>query len=107
MEIIFRTGEKAKLFKNANGYWHCPVCGSPELESAAYLEGGSGSFQMCSCGFEFGFDDEPSASVTEIKTVLGNWEHWREKKLQYMQKDSLEFKTIKENLHEIGVEVNT
>ncbi|WP_444946647.1 hypothetical protein ACJJIP_08455 [Microbulbifer sp. VTAC004] len=106
-DVTFRNGEKATMFKHANGYWHCPVCGSPELGSPAYLEDGSGSFQICSCGFEFGFDDEPSASGAKIDSVIGNWEVKRHRKLQYLSSKSDQYKELLTNLRCIGIELNT
>ncbi len=88
MEVTFLNGEKAVMVKSENGFWHCPVCGSPELEQPAYENDGSASFQMCSCGFEFGFDDDPAASGTSIKSIIGNWEAWRAKTLRSLQAGS-------------------
>ncbi|WP_444905450.1 hypothetical protein [Microbulbifer sp. SSSA008] len=72
-----------------------------------YLEDGSGSFQICSCGFEFGFDDEPSASGTKIDSVIGNWEVKRHRKLQYLSSKSDQYKELLTNLRCIGIELST
>jgi hypothetical protein len=37
---------------------------------------------MGSCGFEFGFDDEPGASKDAVGGVVNNWERWRSKIIQ-------------------------
>ena len=75
--ITTRSGETLTLYQHADGRWLCPVCGSPELGQAPYLENGAASFEMCSCGFEFGFDDDPGASATALSSVVENLERWR------------------------------
>src|SRR5689334_3197746 len=76
-------GEEISLYQDADGNWCCPVCGSAELQEQPYYAEGGASFDMCSvCGFEFGFDDEPLASGTEISGIQNNWIHRREKLLK-------------------------
>jgi hypothetical protein len=50
----------------------------PELAQAPYSNSGAASFEMCSCGFEFGFDDDPGASNSASPTVAENLQRWRE-----------------------------
>ncbi len=50
---------------------------SPELDRPPYFDDGAASFDMCSCGFEFGFDDDPGASAKALPTVVANIERWR------------------------------
>jgi len=107
MKTILTSGESVEFIRCENGYWRCPVCGSPEHESVPYLEDGSGSFQICSCGFEFGFDDTPSACGTTIKSVVGNWEYWRKEKMKYRLLTSKKSEEMKSNLKSIGVEIDT
>jgi hypothetical protein len=64
------------------------VCGSVELAAAPFGSAGRGSFDICSCKFEFGFDDDPGASADAVETVKGNWERWRAKWLSTLGKDA-------------------
>jgi hypothetical protein len=75
--VTTRDGEILKLYKANDSTWCCPVCGSPELSSPPQTDEG-GSYEMCSCGFEFGFDDEPAASAQAVDGVRNNWIRWRE-----------------------------
>src|SRR5689334_3375418 len=75
--IATRTGEMLTLHQAADGNWCCPVCGSPELSQVPYFGEGGASFEMCSCGFEFGFDDDPGARAGALPTVIENLERWR------------------------------
>ena len=95
-------GEHLVIFQNEDGKYLCPVCGSPELDQPPYEENGSASFQMCSCGFEFGFDDSHLASKEAVEGVVANWDRWRLKviKEQVQSKSGLE--TLEANLRQIG-----
>lgn len=83
----------------------CPVCGSAELNSPAYSEEALPSFQMCSCGFEFGFDDNPAASAQAVEGIVQNWERWR---LKVIKKSSYLKSTLikcENNLENIGIKL--
>jgi hypothetical protein len=75
--LTLRDGTVAKLFQAESGLWACPICGSVELSTAPYFGDGVSSFEMCSCGFEFGFDDDPGASAEASDDVQENWRRWR------------------------------
>lgn len=75
--VTLRDGSSAEMFVDQSGHWACPVCGSVELTCSPYFETGSASFEMCSCGFEFGFDDDPGASAQALPSVKENWEQHR------------------------------
>lgn len=77
---VTEYGEHFILFENDDGVNICPVCGSAELASSAYDCGGLPSFQMCSCEFEYGYDDTPLASSRAVEGgIQKNWELWRKK----------------------------
>jgi len=52
---VSQYGEHFIIRENDEGVYLCPVCGSAEFDEPPYDENGSPSFQMCSCGFEYGF----------------------------------------------------
>jgi hypothetical protein len=104
-ESAVRTkhGEAFTIYQADKGLWCCPVCGSPELEEPPYLEDGAPSFDICSCGFEFGYDDSPLATSAAVKGVVKNWERWRKKMTDSYPKGSGEYAELKKNLENIGV----
>lgn len=70
------NGEKIVLTISADGYCYCPVCGakSEDNDWRPYDKEGYPSYDICSCGFEFGFDDgggEPPHDKS--------WERYRQK----------------------------
>lgn len=73
--ITTPSGKTITLIISAEGYCHCPVCGELAKNKGwrPYDELGHPSYDICSCGFEFGFDDagEPP--------YHGSWENYREK----------------------------
>jgi hypothetical protein len=103
--VTLRDGTIAKLFKSATGLWACPICGSAELKTAPYYDDGGASFEMCSCGFEFGFDDDPGASADAVESVQGNWEHWRKRFLSKLSRNPLALAEVVKRLREINVHV--
>ena len=59
-EIIHASnGGKIVLTISDDGYCYCPVCGekSKDKDWRPYDSGGNPSYDICSCGFEYGFDD--------------------------------------------------
>ena len=101
--ITTRTGESLTLYQADDGRWCCPACGSAELDQPAYLEDGGASFQMCSCGFEFGFDDDPGASVQALPTVTENLERWRLGLIEKHRNSAAQFAGLRAQLEAIGV----
>jgi hypothetical protein len=77
MDCVTKEGELLILLQNEKGIFLCPVCGSPELNEPPYNTNGEPSFNMCSCGFEFGFDDSPLASSDAVAGVVNNWDRYR------------------------------
>lgn len=53
------NGEKIVLTISPDGYCYCPVCGekSKDKEWRPYDIKGHPTYDICSCGFEYGFDD--------------------------------------------------
>lgn len=72
------NGEKVELKISSDGFCYCPVCGekSNDLEWRPYLENGYGTFDICNCGFEYGFDDGGEPPYDK------SWENYRDKWLQ-------------------------
>lgn len=101
--ITLRTGERLTLYQAENGRWRCPVCGSPELIQPPYSEDGDGSFAMCSCGFEFGFDDDPSACAQALPTVAANLERWRSGVIERTRRSESRYLQLRAQLASIGV----
>ena len=101
--ITTRTGESLRLHQAEDGRWYCPVCGSPELSQAPYFEDGAASFEMCSCGFEFGFDDDPGASAQALPTVVENWKRWRSKLVERTRGSESKSAELRARLACIGI----
>ncbi|NRB81897.1 MAG: hypothetical protein HRU38_25115 [Saccharospirillaceae bacterium] len=103
-QCVTNLGEYFILFEYKDGSHICPVCGSPELNSPAYDIDGNPSFQMCSCGFEYGFDDTPSASSRAIDGgIEKNWELWRNKVIKRSSYLSSTLNKCENNLKNIGI----
>ena len=100
------NGEKVELKISSDGFFYCPVCGekSKDAEWRPYLENGYGTFDICNCGFEFGYDDggeppyEKSWERYRTKWLDGKIESEVFKKLTLTQK--------KEQLLNIGIDIN-
>ena len=58
---------------------------------------------MCSCGFEFGFDDDPGASASAADAVQDNWAHWRKRFLSKFRQLSRVLAKVVTRLSSIGV----
>ncbi|MGH1429092.1 MAG: hypothetical protein ACRBEE_14220 [Arenicella sp.] len=100
---VSRLGEHFVLYENNEGVHICPACGSAELNSPAYDSNGEPSFQMCSCGFEFGFDDEPSASPQAIESIVKSWERWRAKVIKRSSYLESTLTKCENNLKNLGI----
>jgi len=103
--VILRDGNEATLYRSESGDWACPICGSVELTEQPYYNDGSASFAMCSCGFEFGYDDDPGASAEADRSVTANWVKWRARFLRKIQPHPQAFAQVAERLRAIGVAV--
>ena len=95
-------GENFVIFQNSDGVYLCPVCGSPEFDEPPYDEHGQASFQMCSCGFEFGFDDSALASKEALEGIVSNWDRWRLKVIERNKHSKDSLMKLEANLKEIG-----
>ncbi|MGL1958896.1 MAG: hypothetical protein OCD00_16460 [Colwellia sp.] len=67
------------LYQVSDNEYLCPVCGSDALSEFPYSEIGEGSFEICECGFQFGYDDSPLASKEATEGIKANWKRWRQK----------------------------
>lgn len=104
--VVLRDGTKAEIYEGAVGRWACPVCGSVELGQAPYFDNGAASFEMCSCGFEFGFDDDPGASKDAVDEVQKNWSRWRVRFISRFQSHPAALKEVVSRLRSIGIRVS-
>ncbi|MBN8747791.1 MAG: hypothetical protein J0I65_09815, partial [Variovorax sp.] len=95
----------ASLYQAESGVWAYPVCGSVELKQAPYFDDGASSFEMCSCGFEFGFDDDPGASATAVTAVQENWARWRTRLLSHFRLRPGGLAEVVGRLRAIGIHV--
>lgn len=102
--VTTREGEHLTLHKESNHLWYCPVCGSLELRCPPRTDEGA-SFEMCSCGFEFGFDDDPSASAQAVEGINENWSRWRGMLLRKHTHQPEKLNQLKSQLAKIGCEV--
>ena len=91
------------IFKDDSGSYCCPVCGEPGLQAPPYYDDGSASFEMCSCGFEFGFDDSHLASAEAVKGIKENWKRWRIKVIEEAATSSDKLKKLEANLRNINI----
>ncbi len=96
-------GEDFILFQNDEGLYCCPICGSPEFTEAPYDENGSASFQMCSCNFEFGYDDSQKASKEAVEGIEANWERWRLKVIEKCSHSKQELEDLEKKLKNLGI----
>lgn len=103
--VVLRDGSTATLYRAESGQWACPICGSVELSQAPYDSDGSASFEMCSCGFEFGFDDDPGASAQADPSVAANWLTWRSRFLSKFRNHPEALAKVVARLRGIGVSV--
>jgi hypothetical protein len=62
---------------------------------------------MCSCGFEFGFDDDPAASVEANPSVQANWSRWRLRFLSRFRTHPVALAEVVARLEAIGVKVES
>ncbi|KAA1240785.1 hypothetical protein [Aquimarina sp. RZ0] len=69
------NGEKVELNISSDGYCFCPVCGikSEDKKWRPYDENGHPSYDICSCGFEYGFDEGGEPPYEK------SWSNYREK----------------------------
>ncbi len=96
------TGEYFIIHQNNEGIYFCPVCGSSEFKEPPYDQDGLASFQMCSCGFEFGYDDSNLASKEAVESIVPNWDRWRLKVIEKNKFSKSKLQKLEYNLKNIG-----
>jgi hypothetical protein len=69
------NGQELTLIISADGYCFCPVCGEKAKAKGwrPYDNDGRPSYDICSCGFEYGFDDGGEPPYNK------SWETYRER----------------------------
>lgn len=99
---VTQLGEHFIILQDDKSRYLCPVCGSAEFSDSPYDQDGTASFQMCSCGFEFGFDDSTLASKEALEGVVPNWDRWRLKVIDKNKNSKPRFQMLEQNLKAIG-----
>jgi predicted RNA-binding Zn-ribbon protein involved in translation (DUF1610 family) len=96
------SGEIFVLHQAQSGLYLCPVCGREEFSRPPYSEDGSPSFEMCTCGFEFGFDDSPLASAEAVEGIEANWKRFRRPLIDSAATNSTALAKLEQSLRRIG-----
>jgi hypothetical protein len=96
------SGEVFTLHQAESGLYLCPVCGRESFVEPPYSGDGWPSFEICDCGFEFGFDDSPCASREAIEGIEANWTRWRRRLIDCATKSPAEFAELEQRLSRIG-----
>jgi len=99
---VTQLGEHFLILQDDEGTYLCPVCGSAEFNEPPYDKNGSASFQMCSCGFEFGFDDSCLASKEALEGIVPNWDRWRLRVIEKNKSTKSSFQKLEQDLKNIG-----
>lgn len=102
---VNQDGEAFVLFQDEEGLFLCPVCGSAEFDEAPYDENGLASFQMCSCGFEFGYDDTKLAAKDALEGMVLNWDRWRLKVINEKKHNASDLIALEASLKNIGYQL--
>ncbi|MDH5232760.1 MAG: hypothetical protein OEZ58_03330 [Gammaproteobacteria bacterium] len=105
IHCVTQEGEAFTILKTEDGMYCCPVCGSPEFKEAPYNEDGTASFEICSCGFEFGYDDSPLASGEAVEGIENNWDRWRLKVIEKNSHTKSDLENLENNLKNLGIEL--
>ena len=68
-------GDTLILYLSDDGYCYCPVCGVKSMDKdwRPYDDEGNPSYDICFCGFEYGFDDGGDPPYYK------SWESYRKK----------------------------
>ena len=57
---------------------------------------------MCSCGFEFGYDDSQLATRDAVVGIAANWKRYRAHVIAKAAESPNELRKLEENLRNIG-----
>lgn len=101
-EARLPTGENVKFYKRGN-FWCCPICGNPGLDEPPYSVEGYPTYEICICGFEFGYDDDPMACEGALPKTTDNWIRHR-KKFVFSINDDKQHQKVINNMKIIGIE---
>ena len=102
-EIIHtHSGEEIYLTISPEGYCFCPVCGVmiEDADWRPYYQNGLPSYDICSCGFQFGYDD---GSAPSKKSWAGYRERWLQGKVKNEKPPILSLSQKKQQLKNIGL----
>ena len=98
----FPSGEIIALRQDKDGAFLCPVCGRNDFYEPPYSDSGSPSFEICECGFQFGFDDSSLAANDAVEGIEKNWVRWRRRLIDSAKRDPEELKDLERRLYRIG-----
>lgn len=106
LKLRYRQTE-ISIYESDTNNWVCPVCGYPKLNKIPYSFDEVATFTMCPyCMFEFGFDDDPSASNEACFNIIESWRTYRNNFLEEITDDIEKVKKVKEWLKDIGVNID-
>ena len=84
----------------------CPVCGSDVNDEIPYSENGQPSFEICpSCGFQYGYDDDPGATDEACEGIKNNWDRWLKNHIDDMKNDRDNLNDLIQSLMNIDVKL--
>lgn len=102
--IRCRTADEAfVIYQAEDGGYCCPICGAVEFHIPPYDTEGHASFEMCSCGFEFGYDDSPLASREAVVGIQANWSRWRRRLIDQAAVNSKVLASLEKQLTNIRI----
>ena len=97
------SDESFTIYQAEDGSYCCPVCGAIEFKIPPYELNGGASFEMCTCGFEFGYDDCPLASKDAISGIEANWRRWRKKLIEQTAVNTAKLDKLEKQLKNIRI----
>jgi hypothetical protein len=95
-----------KLILDNNGFCFCPICGikSEDPEWRPYNDDGTPTYDICECGFEYGFDDNGIPPYEKSWKIFR--EKWIKEELDFGDSKRKNFKEKKVQLKNIGIDIN-
>lgn len=95
--------ENFVIYQVEDGGYCCPVCGAINFHIPPYDTEGNASFEICNCGFEFGYDDSPLASLEAVLGIQANWRRWRRRLINQAAVNSESLASLEKQLKSIRI----
>ena len=105
LKCYTNDGEEFTIYQTSEGNYCCPVCGEDNFITAPYSEIGEASFDICKCGFQFGYDDSPLATKDAVEGVVANWKRWRRTLIEEAVKSRESLENLEATLRNINIEL--